>query len=131
MEVEGISLTQDTIEYICHHIKSNIRELEGVLISLVARASLNKKRIDLDLAREVVGQFVSQEIVLARQLSMYLAKNYTSVSLKTIGSNFGGKDHSTVLYSIRAVQDLMDTDSLFKDTVNQLEKQVQLSLTPA
>ena len=62
---------------------------------------------------------------------MYLAKNYTSVSLKTIGSNFGGKDHSTVLYSIRAVQDLMDTDSLFKDTVNQLEKQVQLSLTPA
>ena len=163
MELEGITLSQETVEYICHHIKSNIRELEGVLISLVARASLNKKRIDLDLAREVVGQFVSQEhkeisidnikklvadhfkvpveklqgttrkrsIVLARQLSMYLAKNYTSVSLKTIGSNFGGKDHSTVLYSIRAVQDLMDTDSLFKDTVNQLEKQVQLSLTPA
>lgn len=162
MENEGISLTDETVDYICHHIKSNIRELEGVLISLVARASLNKKKIDINLAREVVGQFVSQEtkeisienikkmvadhfkvpveklhgvtrkrsVVLARQLSMYLAKNYTSVSLKTIGSNFGGKDHSTVIYSIKAVQDLMDTDTLFKDTVIHLEKQVQLNLTP-
>ncbi len=61
---------------------------------------------------------------------MYLAKNYTNVSLKGIGSNFGGKDHSTVLYSIKAVQDLMDTDTLFKDTVSMLEKQVQMSLHP-
>lgn len=162
MEHEGISLTDETVDYVCHHIKSNIRELEGVLISLVARASLNKKKIDINLAREVVGQFVSQEhkeisidnikkmvadhfkvpveklhgvtrkrsVVLARQLSMYLAKNYTSVSLKAIGNNFGGKDHSTVIYSIKAVQDLMDTDTLFKDTVIHLEKQVQLNLTP-
>jgi chromosomal replication initiator protein len=49
--------------------------------------------------------------------------------LKSIGSNFGGKDHSTVIYSIKAVQDLMDTDTLFKETVQQLEKKVQLSLT--
>jgi chromosomal replication initiator protein len=123
---------------------------------------LNKKKIDKELVKEVVQQFVSQEskeisvdnikklvadhfevpveklhgktrkrtIVIARQLSMYLAKNFTSSSLKTIGSNFGGKDHSTVIYSIKAIQDLMDTDSLFKDTVNQLEKKVQLTLHP-
>ncbi|HMP29908.1 MAG TPA: chromosomal replication initiator protein DnaA, partial [Saprospiraceae bacterium] len=158
---EKVSLPEELVEYICHHVKNNIRELEGVLISLVARASLNKTNINLDLIREVVEQFVStdskeisvenikklvaehfelpieklqgttrkRQIVIARQLSMYLAKNFTTSSLKSIGSNFGGKDHSTVIYSIKAVQDLMDTDTLFKETVQQLEKKVQLSLT--
>lgn len=162
MKAEETKLSDEMVEYICHHIKSNIRELEGVLVSLVARASLNKKRIDKELVREVVQQFVSQEgkeisvdnikklvadhfevpveklhgktrkrtIVIARQLSMYLAKHFTTSSLKSIGSNFGGKDHSTVIYSIKAIQDLMDTDSLFKDTVIQLEKKVQLTLNP-
>ncbi len=156
---EGINLSDETIEYICHHIKNNIRELEGVLISLIARASLNKKEIDLNLVREVVDQFVTHEsreisvanikklvadhfelsleklqsttrkrnVVIARQLSMYLAKHYTQSSLKSIGHEFGGKDHSTVIYSIKAVEDLMHTDLLFKDTVDQLEKKVQLS----
>lgn len=159
---EGITLSDETIEYICHHIKNNIRELEGVLISLVARSTLNKSEINLDLVREVVQQFVSQEsreisvenikkivaehfelplekligktrkrnVVIARQLSMYLAKNYTNSSLKSIGGKFGGKDHSTVIYSINAVQNLMDTDTLFKSTVEELKKKVQLSLNP-
>ncbi|NNL90696.1 MAG: chromosomal replication initiator protein DnaA, partial [Saprospiraceae bacterium] len=48
--------------------------------------------------------------------------------LKTIGDNFGGKDHSTVIYSINTVRDLIDTDSIFKDTVAELEKKVELSL---
>ena len=69
-----------------------------------------------------------RQVVIARQLSMYLAKNYTKSSLKTIGDNFGGKDHSTVIYSINTVRDLIDTDSMFKDTVAELEKKVELSL---
>ncbi|MCB0646673.1 MAG: chromosomal replication initiator protein DnaA [Saprospiraceae bacterium] len=161
MKHEGIHLDEELVDYICHHVKSNVRELEGVLISLVARAALNKTRIDIELVREVVEQFVTtdskeisvenikklvaehfempveklqgktrkRQVVIARQLSMYLAKNYTTSSLKTIGSNFGGKDHSTVIYSIKAVQDLIDTDTIFRDTVQQLEKKVQLSLT--
>lgn len=161
MNQENIILEESLVDYICHHVKNNVRELEGVLISLAARASLNKSKIDIDLIREVVEQFVStdtreisvdnikklvaehfelpveklqgttrkRQIVIARQLSMYLAKNFTTSSLKAIGSNFGGKDHSTVIYSIKAVQDLMDTDSMFKETVQQLEKKVQLSLT--
>jgi chromosomal replication initiator protein len=160
MKTENLILDDETLEYICYHVKSNVRELEGILISLSARAALNKKTIDLTLAKEVVNQFISQEIkeisidsiknlvanhfkisldklqgttrkrevVIARQLSMYLAKNYTGVSLKGIGSKFGGKDHSTVLYSIKAVQDLMDTDSLFKDTVDQIEKQMSMTM---
>jgi len=147
-------------EYICFNIKNNIRELEGVMISLLAQSNLNNRQIDIELAKEIIQKFVTQinkgitveniarlvaehfdvpietlssktrkrQVVIARQLSMYLAKNYTKSSLKTIGDNFGGKDHSTVIYSINTVRDLIDTDSLFKDTVAELEKKVELSL---
>ncbi len=160
MNKEGIDLPGDVTEFICYNIKNNIRELEGVLIQLIAQASLNQRRVDMLLAKEVIQSFVNQlnkeitvesikrlvaehfqvpieklggktrkrSIVIARQLSMYLAKNLTNKSLKNIGENFGGRDHSTVIYSCKAVQDLMDTDIIFKDTVAELEKKVQLSL---
>ena len=69
-----------------------------------------------------------REVVMARQLSMYLAKNYTNSSLKVIGDSFGGRDHSTVIHSLKAIQDLMDTDLLFKDKVNVLVKKVKTNL---
>ncbi len=147
-------------EYICFNIKNNIRELEGVLISLMAQVNLNDRIPDINLAKEIIQKFVTQEtkgitveniaklvadhfqvpldtlssktrkrkVVIARQLSMYLAKNYTENSLQNIGNNFGGKDHSTVIYSINTVKDLMDTDTLFKETVAELEKKVEMSL---
>ena len=74
------------------------------------------------------GKTRLREVVIARQLSMYLAKTYTNSSLKVIGDSFGGRDHSTVLYSLKAVQDMMDTDLLFKDTVTALEKKLELTL---
>ena len=160
MSREGIELSKEVIEFICYNIKNNIRELEGVLISLIAQSSLNQRHIDLELTKEVIHNFVNQinkeinvenikmlvaehlnvpveklqgktrkrSVVIARQLSMYLAKNLTNKSLKAIGDNFGGRDHSTVIYSCRAVRNLMDTDLLFKDTVTELEKKVQMSL---
>ena len=76
----------------------------------------------------MAGKTRKRSIVIARQLSMYLAKNLTNKSLKAIGENFGGRDHSTVIYSCKAVQDLLDTDMIFKDTVADLEKKIRLSL---
>lgn len=153
-------IPKNVLEYICFNIKSNIRELEGVIISLMAQANLNNKEINVELAKEVIDKFVTRlnkditvenianmvadhlkvsvdkmrgktrkrDVVIARQLSMFLAKTYTDNSLKDIGKNFGGRDHSTVIYSVRAVQDLLDTDALFKEQVTELEKKVRLSL---
>lgn len=157
---EGVDLPQSVLEFICYNIRNNIRELEGVLISMIAQSSLNRREIDLDLAKEVVKNFVTEinkeitiefiqqlvadhfsvpvdklagetrkrQIVIARQLSMYLAKNLTDKSLKAIGERFGGRDHSTVIYSCKTVQDLLDTDMIFKETVAELEKKIRLSL---
>jgi chromosomal replication initiator protein len=160
IDEEGIDIPQDVLEFICYNIKNNIRELEGVMISLMAQSTLIRRDIDLELAKEVIRNFVStinkeitvefiqelvaehfdvpvdklhhetrkRNVVIARQLSMYLAKKMTNRSLKSIGETFGGRDHSTVIYSCKAVQDMMDTDMIFKDTVADLEKKIKLSL---
>lgn len=160
MNNEGVEIPPNVTEFVCFNIKNNIRELEGVLVSLIAQSSLNRREIDLELAKEVIKNFVKQinkeitvefiqklvanhfsvpveklagktrkrSIVIARQLSMYLAKKLTDKSLKFIGSTFGGRDHSTVIYSCKTVQDLMETDLVFKDTVQELEKKVKMSL---
>lgn len=160
MQKEGVNIPNEVAEFISFNIKNNIRELEGALVSLIAQSSLNNRNIDINLAKLVIKNFVSEiskeitieliqklvanyyeinvdklqgktrkrSIVIARQLSMYLAKNLTNKSLKAIGENFGGRDHSTVIYSCRAVQDMMDTDQNFKATVSDLEKKIKLSL---
>ena len=68
-----------------------------------------------------------REIVQARQISMFLSKQYTKNSLKTIGEHFGGRDHTTVIHSCQTVKNLMDTDSLIRDQVKDLQQKVQLA----
>jgi ATPase involved in DNA replication initiation len=131
--------------YIAGRIKSNIRELEGSLIRLIAYASLTGQEITLPLAQEVlknvldretkavtielIQKFVadyynlkmvdlksrnnSKSVAMPRQVAMYLCKELTRASLPEIGRSFGGKHHSTVIHSIRKVEDLRKKDSDF------------------
>tara|TARA_R110000868_G_scaffold4211_16_gene26823 strand:+ start:13403 stop:14827 length:1425 start_codon:yes stop_codon:yes gene_type:complete len=55
---DGVEMPDDIIEYVAKHIKTNIRELEGAIISLIAQSSFNKKEVTLDLAQQVVEKFV-------------------------------------------------------------------------
>lgn len=159
MYTDGITLNREVVEYVAHSIDTNIRELEGALISLLAQASLNRKEIDLDLAKQILKNFVKnvskeisieyiqklvcdyfgisidqvksktrkREIVQARQISMYFAKDLTKSSLKTIGMHFGGRDHSTVIHACQTVNDLMETDKKFKVDVEELSKRIKIN----
>ena len=156
---EGIQLPKEVVEYLAYSITSNVRELEGALISLLAQSSLNKKIITLDLAKAMIDKFVKstarevsidyiqkvvcdyfdlaidtmksktrkREVVQARQIAMYFAKNMTKSSLATIGMHCGGKDHATVLHACRTVNNLMDTDKRFKAYIEELEKKISIS----
>ena len=98
------------------------------------------REVSIDYIQKTVCEFfeVPQEqlkektrkraIVQARQLSMFLAKSYTKNSLKVIGKHFGGRDHSTVIHSCQAVQNLIDTDLDFKEQVDEIEKKIQMSI---
>jgi chromosomal replication initiator protein len=157
-ESDNIELPQDVVEFIATNVTTNVRELEGCLISLLAKASLEGRDLSLELAREVVrvvvgdikspitieeiqrvvceyfsipedlirGKTRKQEIVNARQIAMYLAKELTNSSLKTIGLHFGGRDHSTVIHAYQSVEDQMRLDQKYLTNVTQLRKRLSL-----
>ncbi len=58
MRQEGLEIPDDVVKYIAYNVQSNVRELEGALIALFAQATLNKKEIDIDLAKRVMKNFV-------------------------------------------------------------------------
>lgn len=158
MQSEGIDIPDTVIEYLAYSIDTNVRELEGVLISLIAQASLAQREIDLELAKQTIQNIVQsiesevsidyiqkyiaeyfnvtveslkaktrkREIVVARQVAMYFAKEYTNLSLKSIGFYFGNRDHSTVIHALTSVSDLMDTDRKFNATMQDLIKKFKL-----
>ncbi|MCG8310969.1 MAG: chromosomal replication initiator protein DnaA [Cytophagales bacterium] len=158
MQSDGINIPDNVVEYLAYSVDTNVRELEGVIISLIANASLVKKEIDLELAKQTLKSIVhdidsevgidyiqktvseffkvsidqlkdktrKKEIVMARQLAMYFSKEYTNLSLKSIGYHFGGRDHSTVIHAVQTVNDLYDTDNNFKKSVDELRKKLKL-----
>jgi len=67
MKNDGLEMPKEVVKYIAYNIQNNIRELEGALISLLAQSSLNKREIDLDLAKKVLRNFIkssSKEITI-------------------------------------------------------------------
>lgn len=72
MYADGIEMPKDVVEYLAYSITNNIRELEGALISLIAQASLNKRAVTLDLAKQMIDKFVKNT---AREVSIdYIQK---------------------------------------------------------
>jgi len=160
-ESYGINLSRDILEFIAHNITSNIRELEGCLIKLLANASLSSQEISLEMAKKTVKEISTsreinisidyitknvcefygveenkvreknrkKEVVLARQMAMYLSKKLTKSSLKTIGLHFGGRDHSTVIHAYNSIEKLINTDEYVKDAVKSIRTKIELSAT--
>src|SRR3982750_2034724 len=156
-ETEGIPLPDNVAIYIAGKIKTNIRELEGSLIRLIAYASLTGREITLPLAQDVlrnvlqhderavtiegIQKFVSdyyqlkhgelksrnnsKSIAMPRQIAMYLCKTLTNASLPEIGKSFGGKHHSTVIHSIRKIDDLRKSDGDFNTLLNNLSESLR------
>jgi chromosomal replication initiator protein len=72
MHMDGIELPQDVVEFVAYNITSNVRELRGALISLLAHSSLNKKEIDIELAKKIIKTFVKS---ISREVSIeYIQK---------------------------------------------------------
>ena len=59
---------------------------------------------------------------------MYLSKELTKSSLKTIGLHFGGRDHSTVIHAYNSIETLIEKDSTFRETINSIRNKIELSV---
>ena len=149
-EAEAVPLADNVAMYMAGRFKSNIRELEGSLIRLIAFASLTGREISLDLTQEVLKDVIDQEdkavtiesiqkhvsdyyqlkvtdlksrnnsksVATPRQIAMYLSKSLTNASLPEIGRSFGGKHHSTVIHSIKKIEELRKTDPDFNNLMS-------------
>ena len=84
---DGVEINQDIIEYVAKNIKTNVRELEGAIISLIAQSSFNKAEITIDLARDIVQKFVKNT---KREVSIdYIQKvvsDYFQMDIQTLQS---------------------------------------------
>lgn len=156
-EYENMRLPREVVEYIATHYTSNIRELEGALIRAVAYISISGLSMTVENLSPILNPTLSKleaspdlvitiladhfdisiddlksnsrrrEISLARQIGMFLMRQYTDLSLPKIGEEFGGKDHTTVLYSCEKIAQLQNRDPAIAQTIRQLRDRISLS----
>jgi len=149
----GFSLTEDVTLLLAAEAE-NARELEFLVARTRARAGLTRRRIGVDLAREVVEAFHraadvsfdtiaqavceqfavrptelrsrrrTQNVAVPRQLAMYLCRRMTTASYPRIGELFG-RDHTTVMHATEATERRRKTDAAFHATVEQLERRIR------
>jgi chromosomal replication initiator protein len=145
-----LAISHDVLAWLAEHLRGGIRQLEGSIVQLETLARLQKRPLDLttvsrhfrdqvEASRPTVMRIVErvgsyfqveprrlqsrrryQSTVLPRQVSMYLARVLTNLSLDRIGSYFGGRDHSTVLHACRKIEQGLARDPVLSGTIKQL-----------
>jgi chromosomal replication initiator protein len=151
-ESEQTQLPTDVALFIASNVRTNVRELEGALVRLIAWCSMHGVAITLAVTQQCLKQFIdtqvrkitieaiqravaesfgmrvaelkqknnSRQIVVPRQIAMYLAKQLTEASLPEIGRQFGGKHHTTVMHSISKIDQHRHSDKDMNRTINKL-----------
>lgn len=150
---DGLQFPPEVIDYIAQNVSDSVRDLEGVVISIMAHATIYNREVDLDLAQRIVKKISRNEskpitidtiidtvcshfglepsaihtksrkrdVVQARQIAMYLAKNNTDYSASKIGTLIGGKDHATVLHACKTIRELREVDKTFRAEVDEIQ----------
>jgi chromosomal replication initiator protein len=153
-ESEQVQLPTDVALFVASNVRTNVRELEGALVRLIAWCQLNRMEITLASTQQCLKQFIdmqvrkitieaiqravseqfgmrisdlkqknnSRNVVVPRQIAMYLAKQMTEASLPEIGRQFGNKHHTTVMHSIGKIDELRRTDKDLHRTLNKLQE---------
>jgi chromosomal replication initiator protein len=105
----SLPLAQDVLKNILDH------DERAVTIEIIQKFVADYYQLKL---AELKSRNNSKSVAIPRQVAMYLCKNLTHASLPEIGRCFGGKHHSTVIHSIRKVDDLRKRDGSFNTLIN-------------
>ncbi len=152
-ESEQVQLPTDVALFVASNVRTNVRELEGALVRLIAWCHHNHMEITLATTQQCLKQFIdmqvrkvtieaiqravaenfgmrvsdlkqknnSRNVVVPRQIAMYLAKQMTEASLPEIGRQFGNKHHTTVMHSIAKIDEQRRADKDLHRTLNKLQ----------
>ena len=157
-ELLEIDIPDDVVEYIATRLKTNIRQLEGVVKKLKAKCLLYGEKITLNVAQKTISDILNNEqpppltvekiidevartfgvtgddirsskrnanISNARQIAIYAVREITDLSMNLIGDEFGGRDHSTIVYAIKQIEKNMSKDPKLKSTVDDIIKNIR------
>ncbi|GAE26199.1 chromosomal replication initiator protein DnaA [Halalkalibacter wakoensis JCM 9140] len=152
-KAENLDIPNEVMLYIANQIDTNIRELEGALIRVVAYSSLINQDMNADLAAEALKDIIpnskpkiltivdiqklvgehyhvkledfkakkrTKSVAFPRQIAMYLSRELTDASLPKIGSEFGGRDHTTVIHAHEKISTLLATDQELQEKIQEL-----------
>ena len=156
-EYRGLILSEEVFESIARQVVSNIRELEGALVRVIAYASLNGVEINRQVVARALseiftessgaigmeeilsaiaafyklrtddlrGQGRKKEVVLPRQIAMYLIRELTDASLPEIGQFFHGRDHTTVMYAVQKIQTRSESDAVLREVLETVRQRLE------
>lgn len=157
-ELLEMNLPNDVVEYIATKLKTNIRQLEGVVKKLKAKNQLYGEKITINVAQKTISDILNNDqpppltvekiidevartfgvssddirsskrnsnISNARQIAIYSVREITGLSMKVIGEEFGGRDHSTIVYAISQIEKNMAKDPKLKSTVEDIIKNIR------
>lgn len=151
---DGLVVDYEVLSYIAANYRSNVRELEGAFIRLMAYSSLNNTPPSVDLAMQILGNVVRKPITLdriqevvaehfhlsvsdlvgsrrtkdvawARQIAIYLSRELTESSFPKIGAEFGGRDHSTVMHGHEKIKSALATNTTLAAELQHLTAQIK------
>lgn len=155
---DGLHIPADVVEFIAKTANGSVRDLEGVINSLLAYSIVYNGKIDVRLAERVIKRAVNvddrpltvndiletvcnhfnvspsavngrsrrHELVVARQVSMYLAQKYTKMTAARIGKLVGNRDHSTVIHSCKTVERQLQVDKSFSEELQSIENSFRI-----
>lgn len=158
---QGRLLPEDVARTLAHHPITNIREMNGMLTQVIARATLTKQPLTVDLACQSINRTSPQptikrrrtnldeileaaatyhqlslddllskrrttDVVRARHVAIYLAREETESSLSEIGKALGGRNHSTILHGYKKIADEVEADADLRQEVNSIREQLFL-----
>ena len=160
-EAHDKQIPANVATFIASNIKTNVRELEGLLLRVIASASFTRRIIDLNLTKEVLAEFIcdvnknfniatimaavahhfeikvsdikskkrTRNISVPRQIAMYLCRTKTKLSLPEIGRQFGGKDHTTVIFAHKKISETINKNNDLKKTINIIVSDIESGKT--
>ena len=155
---DGLNIPEDVVRFIAETANGSVRDLQGVINSLLAYSVVYNSNIDMRLAERVIKRAVKiddepltiddimdkvcshynvtmtavnsrsrkKDIVMARQVSMYMAQKYTKMPASRIGKLVGNRDHSTVIHSCSKIEDRLKVDKGFSAEIASIENSFKL-----
>ena len=154
----NFKIPEDVVDFIATKLKSNIRQIEGVVTKMNALYMVSQIKPTIVVAQNVIKDIVSDHqpipitvdkiineaakiynvdpdeirspkrnspVSSARKVAIYVIQEITGLPYETIGQKFSGRDHSTVVYAIKNVKEMMAKDSSFRSVIEDLIKNIK------